>query len=418
MLYLSEVLGRPVVDAQGERIGSVEDLIASTGSDTPQPTVVAFQAQAELVPCSAIEAIGANPIRLRLPRQELEHYRPAPQDIFLARALLDKQVIDTRNARAVRVNDVELDTDEADIRVTRLDCGGAGLLRRLGLGRIAQSLAGRSPASFLAWDQVELLSRGQAMPDSHAAQPAEVVASEKLVELHPADRAEILSDLAQPEGSQVLTALDAETAADTLEAVEPDFQAHLLETMPDDQAVKIVEKMAPDEAADLLAELPEARRTDLLSQMEPDAANAARQLLAYPDGTAGSLMTNAFVALPQGLTAGETLTRLRELAGEAETLYYVYVVDAEERLSGVLALSDLVLAQPETPMTEFTRRRVIAVNVGDSQSDVAQTVNKYHLLAVPVVDDQQHLVGMITAGDALRSLIPAQWKKHRPQHYA
>ena len=418
MLYISEVLGRPIVDAQGDRLGPVEDLIASTASGTPHPKLVALQAQAELVPISAIEEIGANPIRLRLPRAELVCYSPAPEDIFLARALLDKQVIDTRNARAVRVNDVELSADQAGISVTRLDCGGSGLLRRLGLGRIAQGLAGRSPASFLTWDEVELLSRGQAPADGHHPQAAEPVASDKLVELHPADRAEILSDLAQPEGSQILTALDAATAADTLEAVEPDFQAHLLETMPDDQAVKIVEKMAPDEAADLLAELPEERRAALLDQMRPDSARAVRQLLAYPAGTAGSLMTNALVALPQGLTAGETLTRLRELASDTDTLYYVYVVDDEKRLAGVLALSDLVLAQPDTPMTEFTRRRVIAVNVNDSQSDVAQTVNKYHLLAVPVVDDGQHLVGMVTAGDALRPLIPAQWKKHRPQHYA
>jgi magnesium transporter len=152
--------------------------------------------------------------------------------------------------------------------------------------------------------------------------------------------------------------------------------------------------------------------------MAPAAARAVRQLLAYAPGTAGSLMTNACVALPQGLTAGETLTRLRELASGTDTLYYVYVVDEQRHLTGVLALSDLVLAKPDTPMTEFTRRRVISVKVNDSHSDVAQVVSRYHLMAVPVVDDDQHLLGMITSGDALSPLIPAQWKKHRPQRYA
>jgi magnesium transporter len=417
MLYISEVLGRPILDAQGERLGSVEDVLACGSNETPQPRLVALLAQAELVPIAAVAELSANPIRLRVPRHELTRYTPAPEDIFLARTLLDKQVVDTRHARAVRVNDVELAVGETEAYVARIDCGGAGLLRRLGLSRIAQSLAGRSPESLLAWDQIELVSRGQALPGTPPP-PETATTGDRLGDLHPADRAEILSDLAQPEGRHLFAALDAETAADTLEAVEPDFQAHLLETLPDDQAVKIVEKMAPDEAADLLAELPEDRRADLLHQMAPAAARAVRQLLAYAPGTAGSLMTNACVALPQGLTAGQTLTRLRELASESDTLYYVYVVDDQQHLAGVLALSDLVLAQPDTPMTEFTRRRVIAVNVNDSHSEVAQTVSKYHLLAVPVVDDEQHLLGMITAGDALSPLLPAQWKKHRPQRYA
>jgi magnesium transporter len=143
MIYISEVLGRPIVDAQGERLGSVEDLIASAPSGTPQPKLVALQAQAELVPISAVEELGANPVRLRLPRRELARYVPDADDIFLARALLDKQVIDAGRARAVRVNDVELAAGEVEVHVSRLDCGGAGLLRRLGLGRIAQGLARR-----------------------------------------------------------------------------------------------------------------------------------------------------------------------------------------------------------------------------------------------------------------------------------
>jgi magnesium transporter len=265
-------------------------------------------------------------------------------------------------------------------------------------------------SGVISWHAMELLPGDQAMRLK--------VTGDKVSDLHPADLAEIISDLSRPESARLLESLDVGLLADTLEEVEPDFQASLVEAMPDARVAEVLEEMAPDEAADLLAELPEDRRTNLLNHMAPAAARAVRPLLAYAPGTAGSLMTNACVSLPQGLTAGQTLARLRELASEADTLYYVYVVDAEQHLTGVLALSDLVLAQPDTPMTEFTRRRVIAVNVNDSQSEAAQIVTKYHLLAVPVVDDEQRLVGMITAGDAMRPLIPAQWKKHRPQRYA
>jgi magnesium transporter len=415
MTYLSELLGRPVVDANGERLGQVEDLVVSFGAGVPQPRVAALKAQLGLVPFSAVAELDASPLRLRWARQEITLYEPAPADFHLARTLLDKHVIDTTRARAVRVNDIELQATDAGVCVSTLDVGGAGLLRRLGLSRIAQRLASRLKADFLDWEQVELLSGEQPLP-AQAASPN--ASGDRLADLHPADRAEILSNLALPESSQIIEKLDAETVADTLEAVEPDLQLRLLETMPDERVAKIVQEMAPDEAADLLAEMPEERQASLLGQLEPARAGEVRRLLAYPPGTAGSLMTTEYVALPQGLTAAQTIARLREKAREAETLYYVYVIDDERRLAGVLALSDLVLAQPEAPMGDFMRRRVICVNARDSQTDVAQTVSKYHLLAVPVVDDEQRLIGMITAGDALGQLIPSRWKKRRSQRHA
>jgi magnesium transporter len=420
-MYLSDVLGRPVVDTDGDRLGTVDDVVANPSAASPLPRVVAVKAQEWLIPYSVIADLNTSPIRVRVPGRELPPYAQIPADLCLKSGLLDRHVIDTRNARAVRVNDVELKDIEGEVCVASVDVGGAGLLRRLGLGRIAQGLLRRQPADTLPWETIELVAAppmppGERPPLSEAGE--ELPMGAKLADLHPADRAEILGDLAQPESRQILEALDAETAADTLEAVEPDLQAHLVEAMPDDQLLRILEKMAPDEAADLLAELSQDRRVALLDQMEPGAAQIARHLLTFPAGTAGSLMTTDFTALPLGLTAGQTLTRLREMAAEAETLYYVYVTDTDKHLAGVLALSDLVLAQPDAPMTEFMRRRVISVQVSDSQSDVAQTVTKYHLLAVPVVDAEQHLVGMITADDALRQLIPARWKKHRPERYA
>ncbi len=408
MTYLSELLRRPIVDADGERLGQVEDLIASADDTSPRPSLVAFKAQGSLFPLAAIVSLEANPLCLRMPREQLTPYAPAPSDLPLAQAVLDKHIIDTDCARTVRVNDVELLADAAGMWVAAVDVGGAGLLRRLGLGRIAQLLLAQQNTSRLDWSHVRLLADDQAQPG-----PAD-----ELADLHPADRAEIISDMALPESSAIIKNLDAETAADTLEAVEPDFQARLVETLPDEQLLKIMEEMSRNEAADLLGELPADRRDSLLAQMTAADAAEFRRLLAYPPGTAGSLMSTGYAALPVGLTAGETIARLHALADAADTLYYIYVTDAENRLVGVLALSDLVLAAPDAPMQNFMRRRVIAVNVQAHQTEVAQVVSKYHLLAVPVVDDDQHLLGMITSAAALSPLIPAEWKKHWRQRYA
>jgi Mg2+ transporter MgtE len=202
-----------------------------------------------------------------------------------------------------------------------------------------------------------------------------------------------------------------ETVAETLEEVEPEFQAALVETMPDERVADVLEEMSPDAAADLLAELPEGRSEDLLNLMEKEDAADVRKLLSYPIDTAGGLMTTEYVEVRPDLTAEQAIALLREEAPEAETIYYVYVTNENGQLVGVFSLSDLVLAKPHTPITDFMHHRVVTVNVNDSQDDVAHVVSKYNLLAVPVVDDQHRLQGIVTSDDALDKIIPTAWKK-------
>jgi Mg2+ transporter MgtE len=244
------------------------------------------------------------------------------------------------------------------------------------------------------------------------------VPGDKIADLHPADLAEILSDLSKAESGRLVESLDVKTLADALEEVEPDFQASLLEAMADEKVADVLEEMAPDEAADLLAELPEDRSQELLKLMEDEDAAEVRRLLTYPDDTAGGLMNTEFVTVPPHLTAEQTICMLRETANEAETIFYVYVTDSEGRLLGVFSLRELVLARPETPASELMERRVVTVNLLDRQDDVAQIVAKYNLLAVPVVDERGRMHGIVTADDALDKIIPTAWKKRLPRlHY-
>jgi len=366
-----------------------------------------------IVPLSDVAALVAPAIPLTRRLKDIVPYEPGEHDLYLARDVLDKQIIDTNGVRVVRVNDLELARINNHFYIANVDIGRLGLLRRLGMAKIAQKLMsclGRKlHPSIIAWDDVELLPGDQPLRLK--------VPGTKITELHPADLAEILSDLSRAESSRLLELFDLKTVADTLEEVEPDFQASLVERMSDEKVADVLEEMAPDEAADLLAELPRDRSQELLKLMEDEEAKDVRKLLTYPEDRAGGIMNTEFVAVGSDLTAEQVISVLRRTASEAETLSHIYVTDSDNHLVGVFALQDLVLAQPQTAVTEFMQRRVVSVNLRDSQDKVAQIVAKYNLVAVPVVDDQGRLHGIVTADDALDKIIPTKWKKRLPRLY-
>ncbi|MEW6567839.1 MAG: CBS domain-containing protein [Chloroflexota bacterium] len=417
MPFVSEFLAKPVTDANGDRLGRLEDLIATRREGQTHPVVsalvVARRGRQHLVPMAEVAILVPPAIPLLRPAGELVAYQPGDQDLFLARDVLDKQIIDTNGVRVVRVNDLELTRVNHHYFVANVDIGGLGLLRRLGLARLAQrtaSLFGRKLApTTIAWTDVEFLPGDQPMRLK--------VPGERIAELHPADLAEILSDLTRPVSDKLLATLDVKTLADTLEEVEPDFQASLIEALPDEKVADVLEEMAPDEAADLLAELPESRSQELLDMMERDEAEDVRRLLAYPEDTAGGIMTTEFISLRPDLTAGQALARLRQIASQAETLTYIYITQADGRLVGVLSLSELVLTEPDTPVNRLMHRRIVSVPLNASQTEVAQAIAKYNLVALPVVDEHQRIQGIVTADDALDKIIPTSWKKRLPRLY-
>ena len=211
--------------------------------------------------------------------------------------------------------------------------------------------------------------------------------------------------------------LDVPHLADTLEEVEPEFQAELVEHMSDEKVADVLEEMEPDEAADLLGDLPKGRKEDLLALMEKEDADDVRKLLTYPEDSAGGIMTTEYASIQPNLTASEAIKQLHGMADEVETMFYVYVVDADRCLVGTFSLNNLIFAKPGQMVSDFMTKHLITVNLTDDQETVAQTVAKYDLLAVPVVDDQNHIHGIVTADDALDKIIPTAWKKRLPRFY-
>jgi CBS-domain-containing membrane protein/sporulation protein YlmC with PRC-barrel domain len=413
MAYLSEIIGRPVTDLDGIAVGKLTDVIVRPWAEFPHPLIEAVTIEGKggrrILPFSAVAALLSPVIPLKYRLNDAPLFELKEDDILLSRDVLDKQIIDTEGARVVRVNDVELVRVNGTIYVSNVDVSWVGIMRRLGLVGLAHFLSGHLKRKGIAWDDVELMRRDQEM---HLRVPAE-----KLHELHPADLAEIVRDLNKLESGQLLDTLDVQHLADTLEEVEPEFQAELIEHMTDEKVADLLEEMEPDEAADLLGDMPRERKEGLLALMEKEDADDVRKLLAYPEESAGGIMTTEYAAIRPELAAAQAIEILRAMSDEVETMFYVYVTDAENHLLGAFSLNNLIFASPGAMVKDFMAKRVITVNLTDDQETVAQTVAKYDLLAVPVVDDQNCLHGIVTADDALDKVIPTAWKKRLPRFY-
>lgn len=219
--------------------------------------------------------------------------------------------------------------------------------------------------------------------------------------LHPSDFAELVEDLTDKQKQELFDLLSDEEAALVIQEMEVFDQAALFKLLSTKRASAILKEMSTDDVADLLAGLPEERARELLTLIEEEDADEIRDLLSYPDDTAGGIMTTEFLSFPGSMRVEEAIGRLREIAPKPETIYYVYVVDEETRLVGVLSLRELIAAADGTPLYEIMRRNVISVPAEMDQEEVARIVSKYDLLAVPVVDEEQRLLGIITVDDIL-----------------
>jgi CBS domain-containing protein len=394
-------------------VGKLTDVIVRPWAEFPHPLIEAVaivgKGGTRILPLMAVAALLSPVIPLKYRLDDAPLFDLKEDDVLLSRDVLDKQIIDTDGARVVRVNDVELVRVNGTIYVSNVDVSWVGIIRRMGLVGLAHFLTGHLKKKGIAWDDVELMRRDQEM---HLRVPAE-----KLHDLHPADLAEIVRDLNKLESGQLLDTLDVPHLADTLEEVEPAFQAELVEHMSDEKVADLLEEMEPDEAADLLGDLPKERKEDLLALMEKEDADDVRKLLTYPEDSAGGIMTTEYASIQPNLTASEAIKQLHGMADEVETMFYVYVVDADQCLVGTFSLNNLIFAKPGQMVSDFMTKHLITVNLTDDQETVAQTVAKYDLLAVPVVDEQNHMHGIVTADDALDKIIPTAWKKRLPRFY-
>ena len=417
MLYLSQAIGRPVRDQHGEPIGTVADLIVAIGDRYPPVTgiVVKTNGREIFLNWPSVTSLDASGATLGTSAIDITKFQQRPNEIRLKLDLMDRQIVDIDGRKVVRVNDLRLDEVEGALHLVAVDVGTTGLLRRLGMEgpwrTVARGLHRDVPERYIDWEDVDPVERTIASVKLR-------VPHKGLAELHPADLATIIDQLSRSDRVGVIAALDDEAAADAIGEMEPETQVDILEDLEPGRAADILEEMDPDEAADLVADLSEDSREEILGLMEKDEAEEVQELMTYAEDTAGGIMTTEFVAVPASLTAAQTIDRLRDLEPTAETIYYVYVTDPDDRLVGVLSLRDLIVAKPDTIISTFMFDEPVAVGTDASQEEVTEVVARYNLLAVPVVDAEGRLEGIVTVDDAIDTLLPQPSKRRLPRLFS
>jgi len=409
-MMLSELLGNPVRDAEGQSAGRLHDIVACIdGADPPRIVgLLLRRKRAQLfLPVAAVERLDVRAVVVASPATPLAPFERRPREVLLGRDVMDSQVISLAEPRVVRVNDVVLAGDGADWRVSGVDIGARALLRRV-LPRALRPHGGR--ARTIPWARVELLSSevpGGLVPPDHR----------RLARLHPADIARIADAVPRAQATEIVASLDDELAADTMEEMIDAKQADVIEELEPERAADILDRMAPDAAADVLAELEPGVVDTVLRRMDPTEAADVHALLTYPHNTAGGLMSTDYMMAPRGLRIGATLDHIRPQMEKPDVVYYVYVVDDEEerRLRGGFSLRDLLLADPARTVDD-----IMDANPRRAAPDlparlVARIMAEYNLMALPVTDPQGRLLGVVSVDDALDVILPAALRRRVPR---
>ena len=400
-IYLSELLERPILDKKGDAIGKIRDLNVVPGDPFPcvEGLYIRTPGGMAYVSMKEINVLNKRVVTIRGDVGSIVHAEPREKEILIAKHIMDKQIVDVNGVKVVRVNDVHLGQVNDHFGMLAIDVGFGGLIRRLGFGKARKG-------TLIPWQYVTTLEPG-------LDRLTLTMTRKSLAEMHPVDMAEILSQVSMQERTALLSSLDEETAGDVIGELDDETAAKIINEMEPEKAADVLEHMDPDEAADVLGDLPEKKAVELLNRMDKEEAEEVRELLEHDEDTAGGLMTTDYVCFPPDMTTEEVMKDLRLLAPDIEMIYYLYVVDKEERLLGVLSLKDLILASPKTLLESVMKTNPKRVFATEDKKEVAEMVSRYNLYAIPVVDEQDHILGIITVDDVVDMLLPTPLRKKR-----
>jgi len=401
-------LGSRVTDANGASVGTVREVALRPQEDPNRVSgfvIKTEQGDRFLVPSMVQIGVDAR-LHASLPASEWPEASTLEDFFLLERDLLDQQIIDINGRKVVRVNDVDLHSEAVnggvEFKISEVDVGMRGAVRRLLKGvapsAAIESLVQKLRPRVIPWEFVDLI-------ETDPARRVKLrIEHERLSQLHPADIADIVEDLAPAEREAVFETLNEEVAAEALEEIDLDIQVSIVESLDSDRAADIVEEMDPDAAADLLEQLPEARSEEILDEMQPEEREEVQDLLEHGDKTAAGRMTTEYLAASPETTARQAIELLRNFEGGVESVATIYVVNTDGKLSGSVPLQRIVLAPPEKPLSDLVAKPLVFVHENDRQDRVAEIMDKYNLYTLAVVDDDKRLKGIITADDVITLL--------------
>jgi CBS domain-containing protein/sporulation protein YlmC with PRC-barrel domain len=413
MIYFSELDHLPVFDAVGEYLGRLEDLALDPGHDSLHVAAYHVRTRHKKLLCithDQMQSVSVRSAQTRVPKDQVRCYGPDEGLLHVKKDVLDQQIIDVNHRKVVRVNDLDLDIQptngHTELRIVAVNIGLNGAVRRLLQGLVAKHrirvLAALFPSKMIPWAFVNLIE-----PDP-ARRLRLRISYDRLAELHPADIGGILEDLSRDERNAVVEGLDEETAAQALSEIPTHMQATILESIHPEKAADIVEEMPPDEAADVLQELPPETTAELLADMEKDEAREVQKLLGFEENTAGALMTTEFIVVGETATVEGAIAALRSFEGAPESVHFVYLIRGDGTLCGAVPLARILLAPADTSLKDLSTDPPISVQAQADDREVIELFRKYNLVSLPVVTDQGHLLGVVTADDVLELVVNRQ----------
>jgi CBS domain-containing protein len=411
--YLSQVLGKKFVSLHGDDLGRIRDfyvdLTVWSGKETEplRPKVLAVKVRTNQRECvydfSSFE-IKRQKRNIRIICHEVNEVSAISHHnrLWLGENILDKQIVDINGRKLVRVNDIRMVMIPSGTFALAVDVGIEGKLRRIGIDQPLESLLGRFnisiPGKLILWDDIETM-------DSKNAHIKLSTPSSKLNTLHPSDLADIIEELDKATRASVFAMLDDEKAADVMEELEPHAQIHLVESLPLEKVADVLEKMPADEVADLLDVIEEDRAEKLLAEMEKESSEEVRELLEYSDKVVGSIMSTDFLTFQEDLTVEQAISEIRRQRPEPSSIYSIFIVDRSERFISAISLMELIIADPDATLKQIMNKNPVSVFDHDDVDTLAELVSKYNLLAVPVINEDMKMEGIVVVEDIVDDLM-------------
>lgn len=403
-VFIARLAGLPVFDPNGDQVGKVNDVVAALRADNRPPRVLGIILEVPgrkrvFLPMTRVTNIDAGQL-ISTGLVNLRRFEQRPTETRVLGELLDRTVTIVDSGAQATVYDIAMEQQRThDWQLTRVAV-------QLGSKRFGR----KGQTHILEWNEISGVTGtevGQGASHLLAA----------LDTLRPADLAGIIQDLSPKRRGEIAAALDDERLADVLEELPEDDQVEILSQLASERAADILEEMSPDDAADLIAELPPETAEQLLSLMEESEAEDVRRLLKYADRTAGGMMTTDPVILPPDATVADALSQIRnaELSPSLAAMVYVCRPPLETptgRFLGAGHFQRLLREPPSALVSGVIDNDIAPLRVDAPLEEVTRLLAHYNLVASPVVDEDGHLLGVVSVDDVLDHLLPEDWREH------
>jgi len=406
LFFFSQIYKRKVVDSERKVIGFLQDLGISKGGKFPEVSHILVEAKHKrlLIPWRYVEELGET-IRLKRPLSKIEKRERWEDDIFLGEHILDKQVVDVDGLKVIRVNDIALTTIKNRLAVVNIDIGTKSIFRRLGFEALAEILPFNISDHPIPWRNIEPLTKSEKI---HLK-----IRCARVSDLHPADVAELFEELSVHERRIILKPMTSKTAAKVLLECEPDVQQSIIKTLRPKRIASMLENMDASFAANLLSGQDKFISSQIMKQMTNDTAERIQLMLSLKPGSAARYMSDQFIEVSEHLTVAHALKRIRESNVKSTHLYYVYITADSGQILGAMSLRKMIMADPKVRLSSLSMQAPVTVDINDPIEYVAELMTKYDFMALPVVDVNSRIKGIVNIDDILDVMMDRA-KAHQP----